>query len=59
MSTELQEFLKKHNITESQQVIGNLTLMDLTSIPKCFNTTVGGSLYLDSLPSIPKALIQG
>ena len=53
-----EEFLKEYKLTEDQyygkvEIDGDLELDSLTSIPKDFNPTVGGSLFLDGL-SIPK-----
>lgn len=47
----IQDFCKKHNLTESQfngteKIGGSLDLRGLTSIPEGFNPTVGGDLDL-------------
>lgn len=51
MKNDIKEFSKKYGITEKQfhgkdEISGNLYLRSLTSIPKEFNPTVGGNLYL-------------
>jgi len=55
----IQDFCKKHNLTEGQfngteKIGGDLYLRGLTSIPEGFNPTVGGDLYLSGLTSIPE-----
>ena len=55
---EVKDFCKKYNLTEAQffgrkEVIGDLYLRSVTSIPSGFNPTVGGSLDLRSVTSIP------
>ena len=55
-------FLKNYNITEQQfigqvPINGSLYLGSLTSIPKGFNPTVGGGLFLSSLTSTYTKLV--
>ena len=55
----IQDFCKKHNLTEGQcngteKIGGDLYLRGLTSIPEGFNPTVGGGLDLSGLTSIPE-----
>ena len=58
MKQNIKDFCKKNNLTKKQflgkeNVLGNLYLRNLTSIPDGFNPTVGGNLDLGNLTSIP------